>query len=64
MLGPVVPSSPPYSGNRNRSRLLLGALGPPVFTGYARGGVPYVRVSNAIRVRPADVEDFLSQGRG
>ncbi|EAU66168.1 hypothetical protein STIAU_5306 [Stigmatella aurantiaca DW4/3-1] len=28
-----------------------------------RGDLLHVRVRNAIRIRPADVEDFLAQGR-
>jgi excisionase family DNA binding protein len=29
-----------------------------------RGELPHVRVSNAIRVRPADVDAFLARGQG
>src|SRR5437660_249854 len=73
---PVVPSSPPYAGNRNRLRPVAGRLltarevaerlGVSTATVYAlceHGELVHVRISNAIRVAPADLEAFIASGR-
>jgi excisionase family DNA binding protein len=41
----------------------LGVCTATVYGLCERGELPHVRVSNAIRIRPAAVEDFLLQGR-
>ena len=38
----------------------LGVCTATVYGLCGRGDLPHVRVSNAIRIRPVDVEDFLS----
>ncbi|WP_224249458.1 helix-turn-helix domain-containing protein [Hyalangium gracile] len=40
----------------------LGVSTATVYGLCERGELPHVRVSNAIRIRPADVEAFLSRG--
>ncbi len=63
MHGPVVPSSRPYSGNREPLKTATRRTVPSTVYRLCERRGPHVRVSNAIRIRPADVEDFLSQGR-
>jgi excisionase family DNA binding protein len=41
----------------------LGVCTATIYGLCERNELPHVRVSNAIRIRPADVEVFLSQGR-
>jgi len=41
----------------------LGASTATVYALCDRGQVPHVRVSNAIRIAPADLVDFIVRGR-
>ena len=41
----------------------LGVCPATVYGLCARGELPHVRVSNAIRIRPTDLEALLARGR-
>jgi excisionase family DNA binding protein len=48
-------------------RVVAGRLGVSTATVYklvARGDIPHIRVSNAIRVAPADLDAFVARCRG
>jgi excisionase family DNA binding protein len=48
-------------------RVVAGRLGVSTATVYklvAQGDLPHVRVSNAVRVAPADVDAFIARHRG
>jgi excisionase family DNA binding protein len=48
-------------------RVVAGRLGVSTATVYklvAQGDLPHVRVSNAIRVAPADLDTFIARSRG
>jgi hypothetical protein len=63
MLGPVVPSSGPYSGNREPLKAATRRTVPSTVYRLCERGAPYVRASNAIRIRLTDLDVFLNQGR-